>query len=231
MNDKHPQLVKAIIRQTIICGIVIAASIGVYFLTDDMVTSSLDTKNAAETDLGQQQSKVTSLDAQVKKAAVAEKRFAALQGDRVSLDYTANTEVLKDWLRHAKEQYRLSNSFKLAITPDKPVDLKELNGTNYAAIEHPAMKLDFSAMSDTHVFSFLDDLLRNSPGIIRIDAVQLRRNGDMDAATAKQMQNGATPYLIDAQIEFNWIGLKAKEDKTPTTPSPATPSAAAAGHP
>ena len=223
--SKQQDLTKSLIRQGVICVGVIAVFTGLYFGTDYLVDSFSAKQKEAEQTLSHDQSEINSLKSQMDKSGVAESRFLTIQEARTGLDFSADTDALKTWLRQAKTQYRLSNSFKLSLTAEKVAENKEFAGTNYTVLEHPAMKLEFSAMSDVHVFSLLDDLMRGAPGFIRIDGVSLKRVSDIDAGVINQMRAGATPYAIDAVITFNWIGLKEKEK--PKEPAPSTPTAEA----
>jgi hypothetical protein len=75
------------------------------------------------------------------------------------------------------------------------------------------MKIDFQAVSDMHVFSFLEELRAAAPGLIRIDMVSLKRTADMLDASISQIASGSTPLLVDVKVEFTWIGIAPKEKK------------------
>ena len=226
--SKHKQLAKILIRQGIICLVLIGVFVGIYFVTDDLADDSAKKKGDAETALKQDQGKITTMNTQIEKSSLAESRFEDLQKDRDALDFSINSDTFKEWLRNAKAQYRLSNNFKLSLTPEKKFESKEIPDA-YEVYEHPGMKLEFSAMSDTHVFAFLQSLVRSAPGFIRIETFSIKRNGDLDPATIDQIKTGHTPYMVDAKIEFNWVGLREKPKpvetidsaKPGTTPAPA----------
>ncbi len=222
MNKKE-QLVKALIRRGVIAGCVVTAFVGVYVGTDMLATNMEPKKVAADQALSKDKSEISRLEDQLEKASVAEARFADLMTERRSLDFSSSSDSMKDWLRSAKDRYRLSNSFKLNLTAEKPVHNRSLDETKYEVAEHPAMKLEFDAMSDTHVYAFLDDMRRNGPGLIRIDSLAMKRTGELNANTLKQMRSGHTPYQIDAKIEFNWIGITEKQAKPAPDASAKSP--------
>ena len=219
--NKYKRLLNGIIKRAAICAGIVAATIGVYLFTGTILSASetkkVDEENARVAD----QSTITELSNQLAKAGLAEKQFLVTQHDRSSFDFTNNTDTLKEWLRRARTQYRFSNTLKLSLAVDKPVDDKNLSGTNYQVIEHPSMKLEFGTMSDTHVYSFLDDLVHSTPGFVRIDHLKLKRVGDIDRNTIAQMRLGAAPTLVEAVIEFYWIGLKEKPETQKANVTPA----------
>ena len=133
-----------------------------------------------------------------------------------NVDYTANNEGIKNWLRNAKNAYRFSNDFKLSITPEKPSDKTELNGLAYDVTMRPEMKIEFQAISDMHVFSFLKDFIKQAPGVVRIDSISLKRKGDMNNAVISQLTAGQAVFMVDASIKFSWIGITPKEAKPDT---------------
>jgi len=213
--SKQKQLKKALVKHAATYGGVVVGFAVLYFGTSAFLSSTLTEKTEADRALSTDQAQVTTLTSQLDKSGIAEKRFIETQSQRVSFDFSANTEALKDWLKNAISQYRLSNNFKLSLTPDKPTSIKELSGTDYEAIEHPGMKLEFSAISDTHAFSFIDDFVKNAPGFIVVETLSLKRTGDIDKNTITMLRGGATPFLVETKMTFNWIGLAEKPKKAP----------------
>lgn len=220
--NKYQQLMKALIKLLAICFAVVAAFTAVYFVTDDMLSTSETEKNDADAALTRDRGEIANLTNELEKSGLAEKRFNETQQGRGTLDYSANTDALKDWLRQAKNKYRLSNNLKLSLTSEKLSDNKELGGQNYSVFEHPEMKLDFNAISDMHIYSFLEEMTRNTPGLMRIDSITMKRIGDLDQNQLNQIRNGAAPYLIETHVQFQWITLKDKRSK-PTTAEAAKP--------
>ena len=208
--NKYKQLSKALVRQAIISLGIVLFFVAAYFGTDSLVDSSAAKKTDVENKFKRDQGTISSLTTQVDKSTVAEKNFLLLQAKRDTLDFSADSDKLKDWLRKAKTQYRFSSNFKLSITPPKPATNPEFTGLNYDYVEHPGMKLEFSAISDAHVFAFLDAFMRQASGFIRIDSLSIKRTGDIDSATITQVRTGVAPTMVDVKVEFNWIGLQEK---------------------
>ena len=187
-----------------------------YFIASEFEGREAQGKTEADNALTQDKAVVANLKGQLTQSSTAEKRFVDIRLMHDNADFTSNNDAMKNWLRAAKNQYRLSNDFKLSITPEKPTDKPELNGLAYDITIRPEMKLEFQAISDMHVFSFMKDFLKQAPGIVRIDSVTLKRKGDMDNAVLSQLNAGQTIYLVDASIKFSWIGIASKEGKIET---------------
>jgi len=218
--NKQKQMVKKLTVVALGALVVLGATGGLFYLTgamaDDMAKKQEDAKNALQSTV----TETATLRTQLEKSGEAEKNFSTLLLVRTNTDFTANDDALKDMLRRAKTQYRLSNGFKLSITPEVPTDKSDLANLNFNITARPHMKMEFDAISDLHVFSFIDDLGRQAPGIIRLDSVNIQRKSDMDAASLIDMQRGGTPYLVGAVIEFTWVGIAEKAAAPPTQPLP-----------
>ena len=221
--NKRKRLVNAIVKRTSICAGLIILMLGAYFFSDSLVSDAQENQSREEGSLNSDQGTISALSTQLNKAGLAEKDFMSTQSDRTIFDYSSNSDLLKTWLRRTKAQYRLSDSLKLSLVVDKPVDAKELDATDYQVVEHPNMKLEFGAISDTHVYAFLNDLTHNTPGFIRIDHLVLKRVGDIDRNTINQLRAGAAPTLVEATVEFNWISVREKPKKDAPSATGGTP--------
>lgn len=197
---------------------------GLYYLTDSLAVDSENNKTQAESELTNLQSGITSLRTQLEKSGQVEQSFAKIQLERTNPDFSANSDMLKDFLRSSKWQYRFSNSFKLTITPEEKTDKVDLSELHYNIMVRPKMKVEFEAMSDLHVFSFLRAFTRQAPGLLRINTLTMNRKSDMDATAISDMQRGGAPYLVDGSIEFDWVGVTDPQAKAPVmSVTPAVP--------
>ena len=216
--NKKAKLLKSLIKLGVIFGSAIVGCIVLYFATDDLSTSSENDKSEAERLLTQDRGRISDFNTQLEKSNLAEKRFLETQASRTNTEYNSDTDSLKEWLKSAISRYRFSSNLKLSLTSDVTGDNKLLNGTTYEAIEHPQMKMEFNAITDTHVFSFLDELTQNSPGFVMIEGLSMKRVADADKNVVTLLRSGATPYLMDIKVTFNWIGLREKVTKKPGQP-------------
>jgi hypothetical protein len=212
--NKYKKLQKELIKKGLLTLAIVLAFAALFFVAGEFEDRKIKGKTDAEAALASDKTQETNLKNQLTQSSTAEKRFAEIQMGHENADYTANNEGIKAWLRNAKSAYRFSNDFKLSITPEKPSDKTELNGLAYDITMRPEMKIEFQAISDMHVFSFLKDFIKQAPGVVRIDAISLKRKGDMDNTAVSQLTAGQAVFMVDASIKFSWIGIAPKEAKS-----------------
>lgn len=202
----------------------VAAGVGgLVALTGSMATSTEQRKMDAENGLRQDNDQLNALRAQMAQSGAAEKRFVELQLKRISTDFSANSDTLKEWLRVAKDTYRFGNSFKLKLSAEKPSEKAELKNFNgYNVTERVDMQIEMDAISDLHVYSFLDQLVKQAPGLIRVTKLEVSRKADMNGETYAQMAGGIATENATALLEFLWIGIQPKVTAAPAT-TPAAP--------
>ncbi len=217
--NKYKRLQQDLIKRGISALAVVFGFALLYFAASEFEAGGEKAKADAESTLARDKAQVANLKNQLTQSSTAEKQFVDISLEHENPDFEANNEAIKNWLRMAKTQYRFSNDFKLSITPEKPTDKTELSGLAYDVTIRPEMKLEFQAMSDMHVFSFIKDFVKQAPGVVRIDGLSLKRKGDMNNATLSQMNAGQLIFLVDANVKFSWIGISPKEGKAET---PAT---------
>lgn len=191
---------------------------GAFYLTGDMVESTTKDKSDAESAYNAVVAETGSLRNQLEKSGYAEEGFLKIQLARASGDFSTNIETMKDVLRLAKAQFRFATVFKLTGTPEISSDRSDLQGLNYSVSLRPTMKMEFEAMSDLHVFAFLEYLEKQAPGFVRMNTLKITRKGEMDASAISEMQRGGTPFLVSATAEFSWIGITEKPAVVPGTP-------------
>jgi len=195
---------------------------GVMVFTSSMASSAAQRKTDAENARNNDSSQVSSMNQQIAQSGDAAKRYLEIQLKHPNPDFSANTDVLKEWLRETKDRYRFSNDFKLTLALDKPSDKPEFANMNFDVEVRSPMKLDFGAISDMHVYSFVEQLLLEQTGFVRITRLELKRRTDMDATSYRQFLSGLNPDYVSASLEFEWVGVKPKPTAAqPDAPPPA----------
>jgi hypothetical protein len=221
--SKYKELAKKTVKTAIVSAISVAVMIAVYIGISIYAESVAKQKQEVESKLSADKGLRDSLDNQMNKSGVAEKRFAEIQVQRTTVNYEANLDVLADVLRGAKQLYRFAN-LKIKPAESRATDKPDLANFNYDITVRSRMRLDFQATSDVHVFSFLEDLRASAPGMVRIDMLSIKRTADLSDASISQISSGTTPLLVDVKLEFTWIGI-APKDKKPDAgqPNPSKP--------
>lgn len=219
--NKLKQLRRKLVRDVGVTFGIVAAFAGLLFLTDILATNAQQKKNTAVSQLGQDRTQLANLNNQFSKSGTAEKRFIDIALAHNSKDYSASSDAMKNLLRKAKEKYRFATNFKLTLAAEKNAERPEFSGLNYDVAVREPMRIDLEAISDLHVFSFIDYLVRNAPGLVRITKLDIKRKGDMDATALSKMNAGDAPALVEASMEFTWVGVSPKKQQQAAAQAPA----------
>ena len=213
--NKYRQLTVKVAKMGAVAAVIIAVFVGIYIGISMYAETVSAERSKNENDYTKDRGLLADLRSQLNKSGEAEKRYLGIQADRTNPDFSATMDGdggLNNFLRDAKTRYHFD---KLTIKPVKEVvsDKPELSNFPFNVILRPHLVIQFQAISDVHVFSFIDDLRRAAPGFVRIDKIELKRTSDLVDSTIAQMQSGASPILVSATIEFTWIRITPKDAK------------------
>lgn len=219
--NKAKQMEKKLVKLAAVAAGIIVFSAGAMIVTGGMATDAEQRKSAAESARNQGNAQVSNIRSQIEKSGDAEKRFLDIALKHSSEDYSANTDALKEWLREMKEKYRFSDNFKLTLALDKASDRPEFSALNFNVTVREPMKLEFGAISDMHVFSFVRQLEQDMPGMVRLTKFEVKRKYDMNVSSFRDMAGGGATEYVDALVEFTWIGIEPKlEEKDAAAAAP-----------
>jgi hypothetical protein len=154
--------------------------------------------------------------AQAGKASDAKREFAEISLTKENKDFTVSTSSMKKVLKELQQETRLLPGLKLTLSPETVDARPEFTVLPKQVLVRESMQLQFSAMSDAHVFTFMKTLQERAPGLIQFTSLKLQRTGDVTAATLSQMSSGGTPALVMAILKFRWVGIAEKPEPTGT---------------
>lgn len=226
--NKYKQLTKKIAKIAITAAVVVigigAVYMGISIYADSVNKQLKDFEQKVSGD----NSTLANLRSQMDKSGEAEKRFIAIQTEHVNPDFGAgryDKGGLVDFLTAASARYNFTlPTTNLKQVKEVPSDKQELlNFPNNEVLVSPHIELKFKAASDVHVFSFLDEMRRSAPGIVRIEKLEMKRSSDLNDSSIATMQAGSTPTLVEVTLEFTWIRIIPKAEKKAGTPGAATP--------
>lgn len=224
--NKYQLLTKQIIRHAIRAGVLLAITGGIYFAASSYEDSVIKQKAAAEAKFTQEDSLLTNLRGQMDKSGEAEKKFIELQGTRSTEDFSASFDVFQSFLIKTKDRYRISAEIKLA--KEEPTNKAELKNFTYDIFVRENLELTVKAISDAHLFSFINDLQTNAPGLVRINKFELKRSStaaDLGDESINKLKTGTYPLLVEGTINLTWIRLAPKQ-ATSTTADASAPKPA-----
>ncbi len=219
--SKYTDLRKTTLKTALMfAGAVLTTSL--VYLGLSLVEGSVnEQKTSAESKFNADSGLLAALRDQMNKSGEAEKSYAAIQESRVSKSYETDLKTLRDYLSGARERFKLSD-LKMKSVTSEISDKPELANFTHNIQVWNRFRITFKAVSDVHVFSFLEDFRSATPGFVRVDALEIKRVSDFtDQSLSAIRISGAMPLNVEAKIEFSWIGLSPK-NKTPT-PTPRAP--------
>ncbi len=212
--NKYKQLTK-LAAKTGISAAILVAICGAFYVGVSMYAENVaKQKSEVEKTVNADSDTLRNLQDQMNKSGEAEKRYAALQEKRETQLYASSIDEFFRFLSQAKTRYLIENLVRTVKPPkETPSDKEELKHfKNYDVMVRP-LKFQFNAVSDVHVFSFLEDIQASAPGMIRIDSLTLKRVSDMSEVSYTNLTSGSNPLLVDAKLEITWITVVPKEQK------------------
>lgn len=223
--SKMQLLKKQVTREAVIVAGAVVAVFVLYMVTGSFADSAMTKKNDAMNQYNQTQSQLGMMRGQITKSDSADKRYAEIKLQRDNEDYLNDTDKLKDLLKQMKDEYRFSDAMRLRISTEKVSEKPEFTPLNYKVVVREDMEMNTAAISDVHVFSFLQELERRMPGFIRVTKLKITRKTGMSIEALAQLSSGNKLEMIDTALKFTWLTL---EDKNPAQPeganAPAQPA-------
>jgi hypothetical protein len=223
--NKLQRLKKTLIREAVKLALAVFILMIILFVVNYLQQGVLERKTDVESLLNQDRAQLALMQSQIAAAGEALQRFDALKLKAEDKNFADNTEALKASLRQLKTQFRFSNAMRLTITGARVSQQADLQALNYKVLVREDMELVIAAMSDVHVYSFLDQWLKEVPGIILVTDFKLNRRAPMSLESLAQMKSGSVPELVDGAIRFTWITLENKSAPAePAAPNSLAPS-------
>lgn len=214
--NKQQQLTKQVTKSGILAIVVACVFAIVFYAANQFNAAAHNAKVNAENALSADMAKMASFTSQIDKSGDAVKRFISIEQARDNLVFAADIGVLSNWFKQAKQQYRFSDALAISIAPERPNDKSDLQTLDYTVTLRPDMEIkNIEAMSDIHIFSFLQEFMRHANGLVSVSHVKLSRKADLNPTALAQIQSGVAPVLIEGEIRFDWVGIVRKQKPEP----------------
>lgn len=134
--------------------------------------------------------------------------FRRLKGRQKRGDFAVDRDQATDIFDTLRRKYRISN-LSMTVTP-KDV----MAGTDLARPSGQVMfsesTLEFDAMSDLHVFSFIHDAMETLPGFLKITDFKISRERKITSDVYVSVSRGEQPRMVSAKVNFMWFGIDEK---------------------
>ena len=208
---KYAYMRKKAIIEAVISVVAIAIAGGGAMYAVGLSETVVEEKSRIESTIRSTESEINSYKAQLGKSDESLARYLEmieLRGD--GLTFYVNRPQAARILQGMIEKYRLQVTSS-EIGPLEPVDNQAFNGINMD-IERSTIQMEFEAMTDQHVYSFVEEFSLRFPGFIKVHSFDISRERELTSNTLFQVHSGGTPLLVKASFSADWLVLKPKPE-------------------
>jgi hypothetical protein len=206
---KDKRLIRKIgITAAIIAGFVAFLS-GILFAVSSFYEDLESTKRKLE---GQNASLIaeteTLLDKK-NKATSSMELYQAIRKKNRSEDFNIDREVGATIFKDLRDRYRLKLSGENSFSQISDVQEEGFKKDSGVVVASNA-RLGFESVTDEMVYNFINDLSTTMPGFVFINSLSITKRNKIDGAALSQLGRGEFPSLVSTNLNFMWVGLKAK---------------------
>lgn len=208
IQNERNRLIKEVVKFTAIAGVCLAVYLGASMWASSVEQSK--TQNTART--AQLQTEITNLRTKVDSSGSAQKIYTGLVESRGNEDFEIDNEKVRAVLQELVKRHRISISDKLEYSAERDFKHPELTTVTTPIKVRQEAKLRFAAISDLHVYAFMQSLSRELPGIIKFTQFKITRKVMVDEDAIAQLALGRTINTVEAEVTFDWFGFVHADD-------------------
>lgn len=214
---KAQNLKKQLIKISIIASVVVlatgAAAYGIFAWSSSLQEEAAKTKSQ----VGRARGDVSNREKKNKEAQEYLDLYNSIntdsEQDKIS---DLNRDKAMAWIKQVALANHILNMTG-TVTPISTVDNQAFKKKTFEGI-NSKISLKFGAMTDEQIFRFLQALLGNFPGYVKVESLTLSKQGEITQSIIQQAQRGQFPELVTGELVFYWIGVRELAD-TPTAQS------------
>lgn len=204
---KYAYMRKKAIVEALVSVVFVALAFGGAMYVVGLSEGAVEEKNRVESNIRSTESEINTFKAQLGKADESLAYFVQmteLRGDDLEFYVTRSQAARR--LQGMVEKYRLQ------VTSSEIGPLQKMENPSFVGInmgfERSTIDMEFEAITDQHVFSFIEELSLQFPGFIKIKSFDITRERAMTSNTMFQVHSGGNPMLVKAGLSADWIVLK-----------------------
>lgn len=202
---------KLIVEGVIFLGLIgVAAGAALYVV--GLSESAIEEKTRIESSIRSVESQISDYESQLGKSDEALAVFVdmvKLRGEQLTFNATR--------AEAARVLQAMLEKFRLEVTNSEIGPLEPVEGNAYNGIEMDISRSEISislrAITDQHVYSFVDEFTKRFPGIIKINTFDMTRDREITSNTLFQVHSGGTPLLVEAALTAEWIVFAPKGEQ------------------
>jgi hypothetical protein len=147
----------------------------------------------------------TNLEMQIKQAQDAKELWYRITNAKSSDGL--QIDKAKQVLKHLESSYLLAKP--VDVNMSSPIELKDQYKTATTVIMSSDVTLKLVAPNDEVILAYVDSIIHNLPGFVKIRQLQLERTKPFDQSYIDSLNSGAlVPELINGTVVFGWRDFK-----------------------
>lgn len=204
----------------------VAVFLGIFMGVSAWSKGAVSGKTEVEGRSGQQQGEINTLRSKIDNADSSQKTYAKIVEKRGNDNFVVDNDKVRETLESLIARHRVSIEGKFEYSPEEKLALPELaNLTTGFTIRRDAT-LKFEAISDIHVYSFLNALANKLPGVVNFKSLIVKREKPLNSVALSQLSLGKEAYLVQASVIFDWYAVVPAAGGASASPAPVVPAEA-----
>jgi hypothetical protein len=209
---KLVKLKKLLIIQLSVCGGIILVAMLLYYWLDNKKQTDLQQSGVLQGEISGLYVKLNAINKKAKEIKEATKLWQRLNEKHKKRE-GLKIDSIKKTFDQFKKRYRLSEA---NLDLSTPVELVDIYKTDTTVVVSSEVTVKFKAITDEYVFSFIDAVLKELPGYVKVEMLQMSRTGEVNDDLLRRISKGENPELVAGSMTFQWRDLKDI-----STPKPA----------
>lgn len=203
--SKLVRLKRVLLRDAVVAGLSLMAAGGVMWFAGQHYAKVEQENNTLRNRVSAANQQVQQQEKDFQKASKFSDQYRSFSGNgyrREDLD----RKVLEAALRKLHDQFYLTD-IDMESRPAVSLKIAPWAGTKVRLVAVP-VTIRLKAFSDEYLLAFLFALDRELPGILRYNKLSAKRVQLVRDIPLKQVGEGYLPSLVEANIDFLWIGFE-----------------------
>lgn len=198
---------KLITEGAIAAGAVIFFIVATFFIQDE-ITSEEQEQRVLRSNIQSLAAQISNLERKHGIVNNSITEFRRLKDRLQRGDFRINRDQATDIFDTLRRKYRISN-LSMTVTPKDVMRGADLERPT-AEVTISEASLEFDAMSDVHVFSFIQEATQTLPGFLRITRFKMSRQRKITPDVYVSVSKGEQPRMVSAEVSFMWLGIDEK---------------------
>lgn len=204
---KFQMLRKTLIKYSIIMLLAVLVSSVIAYSVFSWSSGLQQEAKRAQSRLNAARGEVSSRESENKSARNSLELYRQITGESEQAKISdLSRDKAQFWLKDIAKQndiVDLEGSFD-PVTPIASTDFKKTTLEGISSL----VKLNFAAMTDVQIYRFIEAVLDDFPGYVKITAFTLERTGEVTDSVLRAAGRGEVPKLVKGTMEFYWVGVR-----------------------